>query len=171
LREHIDITMAPIPLRNLPADHALSPEEAAEAIHHSVKLRTVQDAAAARDLATHKIGRTILTTVADVRAWWNNCKRPPKCPDPEPHLALFGPDMRFGAKRKARFTHYLWYIVWREGGKKWERSSGVERVNGSIEERRAADRALEDFLVDRRINERRDPTGPVVPMTTSSPRR
>lgn len=81
-------------------------------------------------------------------------------PNPGPHLALYGPDTRFGAKQRASFKRFVWYIVWRENGQKREQSTGVERIDGSAEERRAADRALEDFLVDRRLNDRRSPTGP-----------
>jgi integrase len=46
-------------------------------------------------------------------------------PDPGPQLRLFGPDARFGAKRRTGFKEFIFYIVWREAGKRRERSTGT----------------------------------------------
>jgi integrase len=80
-------------------------------------------------------------------------------PDPGPRLILYGPDARFGAKEKKSFRRYVWYIIWRQDGEKREQSTGVERIDGSLAERRAADQALENFLVERRITEQHSSTG------------
>jgi integrase len=65
-------------------------------------------------------------------------------PDPGPHLQLYGPDARYGAKRRKGFTQYVWYICWREGGQKRERSTGA-----SHERRSEAESALHSFLASR----------------------
>jgi integrase len=66
--------------------------------------------------------------------------------NPGPRLQLYGPDTRYGAKRRKGFTEYVWYIVWREDGQKRERSTGSSRE--SIGE---AENALWAFL-DNRID-------------------
>lgn len=63
-----------------------------------------------------------------------------------PRLQLFGPDAKHGAKAKAGFTEYLWYIVWSEKGKRRERSTGA-----SLEDRADAEAALADFLASRAL--------------------
>jgi hypothetical protein len=69
-------------LKDLPDDHTMTLQEAAAAIHPSVKPRTLADAVADAKLASHKVGKTVLVTAGDVRAYWNACKRPAKkCPD------------------------------------------------------------------------------------------
>lgn len=63
---------------------------------------------------------------------------------------LYGPDNQYGAQRKPTFARYLWYIVWREDGKKREHPTGIERVDGGEAECRSLEEALETFLADRR---------------------
>ena len=41
-------------------------------------------------------------------------------------LVLYGPDERLGAKRRAGFKRYLWYVVWYEGRRQREHSTGAE---------------------------------------------
>lgn len=67
-----------------------------------------------------------------------------------PRLVLYGPDTKYGAKRKSGFKRYVWYIVWSEKGQKREIPTDVERINGSDVERISADRALERYLTERR---------------------
>lgn len=44
----------------------------------------------------------------------------------QPRAVLFGPDDKHGAKPRAKFRRYVWYVVWREGGVRREQSLGVE---------------------------------------------
>ena len=62
-------------------------------------------------------------------------------PNPGPRLALYGPDTRHGAKRKAGFQDYIWYIVWSERGEKREHSTGA-----GLEHRSQAEAQLRDLL-------------------------
>lgn len=62
-----------------------------------------------------------------------------------PHLQLFGPDSKHGAKAKRGFTRYVWYICYREGGRKRETSTGYER--GDVE---LAQATLAQFLTRHR---------------------
>lgn len=66
-------------------------------------------------------------------------------PDPGPQLVLYGPDSKFGAKRKAGFSRYLWYITYREGGQRREYGLGLERS-----QRAAAETAFVQFISSRR---------------------
>src|SRR5690242_18659193 len=61
-----------------------------------------------------------------------------------PRLVLYGPDKRYSAKAKAGFKDYVWYIVWHEGGKKRERSTGAGVAN-----RGDAEAALAEWIADR----------------------
>lgn len=62
-------------------------------------------------------------------------------PNPGPKLVLYGPDTRYGAKRKRGFATHSWYVVWTEKGKKQERSTGAARESFG-----EAERVLADFL-------------------------
>jgi site-specific recombinase XerC len=61
--------------------------------------------------------------------------------NPGPRLRLFGPDDRFGAKRRGGFADYVWYIVWTESGVRRERSTGAGK-----DDRRKAEEELARFL-------------------------
>lgn len=43
-----------------------------------------------------------------------------------PRIELYGPDDRYGARPRPGFKKYLYYFVWSEGGRRREKSSGVE---------------------------------------------
>lgn len=65
-----------------------------------------------------------------------------------PRLELYGPDTRYGAKRRPGFKQYRWYIVWSERGIKREQPTGVAAA-GRAPDRGPADRALSAFLEER----------------------
>lgn len=67
----------------------------------------------------------------------------PKAAKP-PRLQLFGPDTKHGAKRKARFKEYIYYIIWNEGGERQEKSTGAGLHNEAD-----AGQALSDFIIAR----------------------
>lgn len=48
-------------------------------------------------------------------------------PNPGPRLKLYGPDARYGAKPRAGFKDFVWYVVWCERGVRKERSTGASR--------------------------------------------
>lgn len=69
-----------------------------------------------------------------------------------PRLILYGPDDKYGATPKRRFTRYVWYIIWHEGGVRCERSTGTSDSG-------AAQAALAAFLTERQL-ERLGDAGP-----------
>src|SRR6185369_15831184 len=71
-------------------------------------------------------------------------------PNPGPRLRLYGPDTRFGARYRPRFTRYAWYLVWSEGGRKLEKPTGAG-FSGSptAGDRAQAEEALRRFLENR----------------------
>ncbi len=71
-------------------------------------------------------------------------------------LELYGPDTRFGAKKKKGFTGYCYYIVGSEGGRKIERSCATADI-GVAEER------LREFLDERAATQHCPPPGPLTP--------
>lgn len=77
-----------------------------------------------------------------------------------PVLQLYGPDDRHGAKPRPGFKRYIWYIVYQQDGEKREKSTRVERVTGSPDERGQADTALEGFLATQRIERELRKQGP-----------
>lgn len=78
-------------------------------------------------------------------------------PDPGPQLKLFGPDERFGAKKKRGLREYRWYVVWREKGERQERSTGAGSSGSpTVEARKAAEGYFSEFLK----RYRRTATGP-----------
>lgn len=42
-----------------------------------------------------------------------------------PKLVLYGPDTRRGAKKRAGFKNFVWYVVWSDRGVKRERRAGT----------------------------------------------
>ncbi len=42
-----------------------------------------------------------------------------------PKLVLYGPDTRRGAKKRAGFKNYVWYVVWSDRGVKRERRTST----------------------------------------------
>lgn len=72
-------------LKDLPDEYTMTLEEAAAAIHASVKVRSLEDAARAKKLESVKIGATVLVTAAQVRDYLSDCTRK-KCQDQPPRL-------------------------------------------------------------------------------------
>jgi len=71
-----------------------------------------------------------------------------------PKLRLFGPDDRYGARRRDGFKEYRWYIMYRENGRPRERTTGLDHRAGT----EALERALADFVA--RQERGRRPAGP-----------
>jgi len=72
------------------------------------------------------------------------------------HLQLYGPDSMRGAKPRRGFTRYVWYILYQEGGRQRERSTGT----GDLRE---AEGALGEFTQTRDAeHERNSPRDPNV---------
>ena len=71
-----------------------------------------------------------------------------------PRLQLYGPDDKYGARPKARFQEYRWYIVWSEHGRTRDRATGLDH-RATPDQREAA---LADFLASQQRGRR--PDGP-----------
>lgn len=73
----------PLDLDALPDSFRMTVEEAASAIHHSVKPRSLTKAIANKKLQAIKPGKTVLVTAGAVRAWLVSCQTillPPPAP-------------------------------------------------------------------------------------------
>lgn len=68
----------------------------------------------------------------------------------QPRLRLYGPDTKFGARRRRGFTRYVWYIEWSDGTGTRSCSTGKVR-----EDHGGAQEAFKDWLASRA----RKPTG------------
>lgn len=63
-------------------------------------------------------------------------------PNTGPKLALYGPDNRYGAKKRAGFKRYVWYVVWSDRGIKRERRASEGDRTAALEVLRAVTEEL-----------------------------